>query len=245
MRLRRSHVHRPGAVSPSRGLIRLRHQRCQTSAAARQRQARAVRRAGGGNHRGRVAISELGRFAPQTCLSRCKEERVMPEFDNYWQRSVGRRAALRLAAAGSASAALNLAGCGGSASNASKTARSGASSQTAPTSVVAEAATSAATAAKATPATLDSTKGKPGGNFTFQGAGSAGTMVLINTNDDGFTHSGMLIPRNGRPGVDPLDIGAEPDLATAMPEQPDQLTFRFTLRPAKFHNGTPVTSADV
>jgi ABC-type transport system substrate-binding protein len=37
----------------------------------------------------------------------------------------------------------------------------------------------------------------------------------------------------------------EPDLAAAMPEQPDPTTLTFKLKPAKFHNGRDVTSEDV
>src|SRR5207244_13136384 len=41
------------------------------------------------------------------------------------------------------------------------------------------------------------------------------------------------------------NFDVEPDLAEALPEQPDQQTFVFKLRDAKFHNGRAVTSEDI
>src|SRR5690606_6261815 len=53
------------------------------------------------------------------------------------------------------------------------------------------------------------------------------------------------------PGVDPTDMEMEPALATAMPEQPDENTYVFTLREGVTFqdvapvNGRALTSEDV
>jgi peptide/nickel transport system substrate-binding protein len=90
-----------------------------------------------------------------------------------------------------------------------------------------------------------------GGRIVIQPTGYATTLVLVTTRNNttaglaGFTHSGLLQLKNGRPIVGGSDVTVEPDLAVAMPEQPDPLTYIFKLQPAKFHNGKPVTSEDV
>jgi glutathione transport system substrate-binding protein len=98
---------------------------------------------------------------------------------------------------------------------------------------------------------LDSTKGKPGGKFMMQGSAYPGVLVLVKTNNAAaaqhasFTHSGLLEFRNGVPGVDGTDISVQPDLAQAMPEQTDPLTYTYKLREARFHNGRAMTADDV
>jgi ABC-type transport system substrate-binding protein len=61
----------------------------------------------------------------------------------------------------------------------------------------------------------------------------------------GFTHDGLLEHRNGTPAFDGYDVQPQPNLAQAMPEQPDPQTYVYKLRPAKFHNGRALTSEDV
>jgi glutathione transport system substrate-binding protein len=100
---------------------------------------------------------------------------------------------------------------------------------------------------------VDPTKGKPGGKIVIQAFGYPGAGVtLVSVSNAGiaqfagFTHSGLLELRNGTPevpGDDVLSVG--PDLAQAMPEQPDDLTYRFKVRNARFHNGRQVTADDV
>jgi len=92
----------------------------------------------------------------------------------------------------------------------------------------------------------------PGGRLIIQPTGYATTLVLVTSRNNstaglaGFTHSGLLQLKNGRPIVGGSDVTVEPDLAVAMPEQaPDQLTYTFKLQPAKFHNGRSVTAEDV
>jgi peptide/nickel transport system substrate-binding protein len=98
---------------------------------------------------------------------------------------------------------------------------------------------------------VDSTKGKPGGTFVVQTSGYHGGLALVTRTSaagnslDGLAHSGLLRFRYGRPVVDPFDISVEPDLSQALPEQPDDLSYIFRLRPAQFHNGRTVTADDV
>lgn len=156
----------------------------------------------------------------------------MSQQPNYWNRStLTRRAALRGAViAGGGAAVAGLAGCGGK-----KAAGTGPS-------------TAASPAGKAA---LDPAKGRPGGKLIIQAQDDAGSLVLVKTNNNlthqlaSFTHSGLVGFRNGRPGIDGTDPSVEPDLAQAMPEQPDPQTYVFKLQPAKFQNGRPVTAEDV
>src|SRR3712207_3758091 len=66
----------------------------------------------------------------------------------------------------------------------------------------------------------------------------------------GFTYSKLMRFKAGVPEVSPDDFTMEPDLAQAMPEQQDQQTLTFKLKPAKWQNVPPVngrtlTSEDV
>jgi ABC-type transport system substrate-binding protein len=58
-----------------------------------------------------------------------------------------------------------------------------------------------------------------------------------------FTFSKLVRFKAGVPEVIPTDFTMEPDLAQAMPEQPDPTTLTFKLKPAKFH--PPVSRAVV
>src|SRR5262249_27046846 len=76
-------------------------------------------------------------------------------------------------------------------------------------------------------------------NFDFVST-NGGTRVA------GFSYSGLLNWHAGRTGIDPRNLDPEPDLAAAMPEQPNDLTYIFKLRPnTKFHNGKTLTADDV
>jgi len=107
----------------------------------------------------------------------------------------------------------------------------------------------------ATPAAralLDPTKGKQGGKIVIQQYGDpGGGLELIKTRNPGtyqfagFTHDGLLELANGTPARSGFDWAPQPNLAQAMPEQPDPQSYIFKLRPAKFHNGRAMTSEDV
>ena len=159
--------------------------------------------------------------------------------ESYWHRkTLTRRTAIRamLGTAGGL-AALSLVGCGDDDD----------SGGTGPTGGTSSGSASGPTGTGA------STGGTPvaGGRLVIQPTGYATTLVLVTTRNNstaglaGFTHSGLLQLKNGRPIVEGSDVTVEPDLAVAMPEQPDPLTYVFKLQPAKFHNGKPVTSEDV
>ena len=139
---------------------------------------------------------------------------------------MNRRALLRGAtAAGGGAVALSLLGCGSKSSNSA----------------------SDSTGAAVT----DSTQGKPGGNYIWGLSGyPAGFDVFTTTNihtTAGMSYSGLLAHKWGQESVSQFDyFSFEPDLAVALPEQPDELTMIFKLRPGvKFHNGKPLTSEDV
>jgi peptide/nickel transport system substrate-binding protein len=147
--------------------------------------------------------------------------------------TVSRRAALRSAVlAGGALAAISLAGCGGSSSG------GGGGGDKEPSGQKQQ---------------LDPTQGKRGGKLVIQAYGDPGAgLELWKIRNPGvhqmagFTHDGLLEHRNGTPAFDGGDIFPQPNLAQAMPEQsPDQLTYIYKLRPAKFHNGRQLTSEDV
>ena len=154
----------------------------------------------------------------------------MTEPLSYWGRRRSRRAALRgFALGGSAASAFLVSGC----STGKKGAGPGAT-------------------ASATKTLLDPTQGKRGGKIVIQQYGDpGGGLELIKIRNPGvhqlagFTHDGLLEFRNGTPAFAGTDPGTQPDLARAMPEQPDQVTYVFKLRPAKFHNGRPVVAEDV
>ena len=154
----------------------------------------------------------------------------MAETLNYWSRArVGRRGLLRGAVlAGGGLSVAGLAACKSS----NKTTSTGAK--------------------PAAKTVLDPTKGKQGGKIVIQQYGDpGGGLELIKIRNAGtyqfagFTHDGLLEYRNGTPAYDGYDFTPQPNLAQAMPEQPDTQTYVFKLRPAKFHNGRAMTSEDV
>ena len=160
-----------------------------------------------------------------------------------------RRFAGSAATLGIAAAAAGLVGCGSTnnKNNAAKTSASavaGAQSTAVPaapaaaTRAGAPAAAASAIASRAsTPAVLDSTKGKPGGTLKYMTAAfprrSRSSEQRSPYSFAAFTHSGLLAMHWGTQGVDYDDYILEPDLAQAMPEQPDQTTYVFKLRPAQ------------
>jgi ABC-type transport system substrate-binding protein len=150
----------------------------------------------------------------------------------YWKRkTITRRAVLGAATAAGGAAAFGLAAC-------SSGARTSGSSSKA--------------TATGTQTVLNPASGKRGGTFIIQQYGDpGGGLELIKTRNAGvhqfagFVYDGLLEVVNGTPAHDGYDFGTQPNLAQAMPEQPDPQTFVFKLRPAKFQNGRAMTSDDV
>jgi peptide/nickel transport system substrate-binding protein len=89
---------------------------------------------------------------------------------------------------------------------------------------------------------------KPGGRLNWQAFGHPGTFDLFASQAPGnfasLVHSRLLNYDFGHPPSNGLDAAVEPDLAS-LPEQPDDLTYIFKLKPAKFHNGRNVVANDV
>ncbi|MBI2764759.1 MAG: ABC transporter substrate-binding protein [Chloroflexi bacterium] len=93
---------------------------------------------------------------------------------------------------------------------------------------------------------------KAGGSFTFQIPQPPPTLdpytqtSYLNGYMNGLSYSKLFRFKNGTPDTVPADFTQEIDLAKAMPEQPDQLTYIVTLKPGiKFHNGRAMTSEDI
>ncbi|MGI8552375.1 MAG: ABC transporter substrate-binding protein, partial [Dehalococcoidia bacterium] len=172
----------------------------------------------------------------------------MPEEGNYWQhlagRGIARRQVLRAAALGGAG--LTTAGafaCGGS----SKTNKSNAASSGARSG--ASAGTAAADAGAAAGASSGSSEanGKPGGTLVLSHSGNPPNYDIVSTSyvTSGFSslvYNGLLTFHNGNvQDPNPVDNTVVPDLAAAMPEQPDNQTYVFKLRPdVKWQNKPPL-----
>ena len=97
---------------------------------------------------------------------------------------------------------------------------------------------------------------KPGGSVTFQLPAAPPSLdpytqtSYINSWVNHYTFSKLYRFRAGVPEVPPTDFSQEPDLAQAMPEQPDPMQLVVKLKPAKWHNvpptnGRALTSEDV
>ncbi|MHB8576259.1 MAG: ABC transporter substrate-binding protein [Dehalococcoidia bacterium] len=167
----------------------------------------------------------------------------MADQSTYWNRNrVSRRSVL--GGAGLGLSALALAACGGGGNNKSSSNASG-KAATAPTKApfVIEATGTPQPAAKAA---------KPGGSFSFQMPGQPATFDPYTQTSyqasyvNGLVYSKLYTFKAGQPGVAPGDTTQEPDLAAAMPENPDQLTWNVKLKPGvKFHNGRALTSEDI
>src|SRR5712692_11326423 len=138
----------------------------------------------------------------------------MSEQWSYWiRRTLTRREAFRgAAAAGGGLTALSLLGC---------SSKKGVNtSATAP----------------AVRTVLDPATGKRGGKIIIQQYGDpGGGLELVKIRNagvhqfSGFTHDGLLEFRNGTPAFSGYDIQPQPNLAQAMPEQPDPQTYVYKL----------------
>ncbi len=161
----------------------------------------------------------------------------MEDRSNYWlRRKLSRRTALRGGAlAGVGAASIAIVGCGdddddddGGDSNGGGLLPTAAASPT---------------AAK---------QPKPGGSFSFQMPAIPPSLdpytqtSFQNAYVNGLSYSKLLRFKAGTPEVAPADNSMEPDLAQSLPEQKDELTYVFTLKPGiKFHNGRAMTSEDI
>ncbi len=160
----------------------------------------------------------------------------MADQDNYWlRRRISRRGALRGSAlAGVAAASYALVGCGDD---------DDADDEATPTAGIQPTAGASPTTAK---------QPVPGGSFSFQMPAIPPSLdpytqtSFQNAYVNGLSYSKLLRFAAGVPAVDPADNTMEPDLAQKLPEQPDELTYTFKLKPGiKFHNGRAMTSEDV
>lgn len=160
----------------------------------------------------------------------------MADQDNYWlRRRISRRGALRGSAlAGVAAASYALVGCGDDDDD---------DDDATPTAGIQPTAGASPTTAK---------QPVPGGSFSFQMPAIPPSLdpytqtSFQNAYVNGLSYSKLLRFKAGTPEVAPADNSMEPDLAKAMPEQKDDLTYVFTLKPnLKFHNGRALTSEDV
>jgi ABC-type transport system substrate-binding protein len=149
---------------------------------------------------------------------------------NYWARkSLSRRSALRLAAAGGVT--LALVGCSGGGDGGEDGSGGGGAADE----------------------KVDAgTKGVQGGKFKFHtatGWTNVDEVASRNAAVGGFwslTNNGLLRLAGGQWGYDAGDPSVEPDLALALPERPDDKTMIFKLRPGvQFHNGRTLTAEDV
>lgn len=93
---------------------------------------------------------------------------------------------------------------------------------------------------------------KAGGSFAFQMPNIPATLDPYTVTSyqtaylNGLSYSKLLRFKAGVPEVAPADNSMEPDIATALPEQPDPLNYTFKIKPnVKFHNGRTLTSEDV
>ena len=160
------------------------------------------------------------------------------EEKNYWLRQrYSRRTAMKGAGlAGAGAGAFALVGCGDDDSTSSTPPASGTKGLL-PT-----------TAASPTPAKV----AKAGGSFSFQIPSPPPSLdpytstSYLNGYMNSLSYSKLYRFKAGVSEVAPADFSQEIDLASAMPEQPDQLTYNIKLKQGvKFHNGRAMTSEDV
>jgi peptide/nickel transport system substrate-binding protein len=138
-------------------------------------------------------------------------------WQRYWTRRLGRRQFLRYAAGGAGTLAF-LAACR--------------QEEAAPPPQQTPAAPRAPTAGQGGTLVLHD-NGDPA-SFDYYKTWSYRTMIYMS-----MVYPKLLKFKVG-PGVGPLDFDIVPDLAVAMPEQPDATTYIFKLRPAKWENKPPL-----
>jgi ABC-type transport system substrate-binding protein len=167
--------------------------------------------------------------------------RQLSDLMNYWsKRTLSRRRALRAAMLGTGGlAALSLVGCGGDDDDDGGSSSSGGGSS------------SSSGGGSSSGSGGGSEEPKQGGRLVHQVAGSLNNCLIAttpqanNTWVAGLVHSGLLNWDYGLADSNGIDINFLPGLAQALPENPDQLTYIFKLKDAKFHNGRKVVAEDV
>lgn len=148
--------------------------------------------------------------------------------ESYWERKLRRRSLLSGAAVTSLGLAALAVGCGDDDDNGTTTAPAGGST-TAPGGQT--------QASGGTP--------KPGGTLTVHDNGDPASFDYIKTWSyrtmiyDLMTYPRLLRFETG-PDIKPIDFKITTDLAEAMPEQPDETTYIFKVRPAKWENKAPL-----
>jgi peptide/nickel transport system substrate-binding protein len=160
----------------------------------------------------------------------------MEDRNNYWlRRKLSRRSALRGSAiTGIAAATYALVGCGDDDDD-----TGGATP------------TSAGLLPTAVPTPTTAKQPKPGGSFSFQISSPPPSLdpytqtSFVAAYNHGLSYSKLYRFAAGVPEVAPADNKMEPDLATSMPEQVDELTYVIKLKPARFHNVAPVNGRAV
>lgn len=153
--------------------------------------------------------------------------------ENYWKRQFRRRTVLGGAAGTAVGLAALAAGCGDDSSS-SKTPTAGGQAPGGQTST----SGGQTQAAGVTP--------KPGGSLSIHDNGDPASFDYIKTwSYRTMFYDLMVYPRllkfANTPDVGPIDFKITTDLSPAMPEQPDDLTYVFRLRPAKWEDKAPLS----
>ena len=157
---------------------------------------------------------------------------------------------------GQHSGAALTAGCGSSNNNKNNAAKApSASSGAASASATAAGAAGSGTAAAQPSAAANLPAAGAGGSMRGHDNGDPASLDYIKTwSYRSLMYTSMVYPRllkfDTKPGVGPIDFLIAPDLATAMPEQPDPTTYIFKLHPMKWEqkdplNGRALTATDV
>ena len=170
----------------------------------------------------------------------------MNDHTNFWKRRpVGRRAFLRGSAAGAAGlSTMALVGCGDDDDDDGN--GDGGTTST-PQGLL---PTNTPTTASASP-TAAANEPKSGGSLNWVISTQPPSLdpytqtSFLNSYVNGMTYSKLLRYMAGVPEVEPTDFTMEPDLAESLPEQPDELTWTFKLKPATFHNVEPTNGRDL
>ncbi|OAI44071.1 hypothetical protein AYO38_02260 [bacterium SCGC AG-212-C10] len=158
----------------------------------------------------------------------------MHEKNTYWQRKMGRRTVIRGASmAGVGAAAYALTGCGDDDATEPSTTPDG----LLPTAVSSPVVTQ---------------QPKPGGSLSFQLSQNPPSLdpytqtSFVASYVQSMSYSKLYRFKAGTPEFSPTDQTMEPDLAQAMPEQPDEMTYVFKIKPnVTTHNGRAITAEDV
>ena len=162
----------------------------------------------------------------------------MNTADNYWiRRSLSRRQMLRTSAGGGVAAAAVLAGVGcGDDNSTTGTATSQGGALPTPKS--------------STGSPIASKQPKSGGQLTMAYGSEPANISVFTASASiptifGFAFNRLTRVKTG-PDQDPAAVVLEADLAQSLPEQPDELTYVYKLKPGiKFHDVAPVNGREL